>query len=152
MLPDQFVTRLNGIKEQWSNEMGNFTCMLQEMGLIDAEQNLDMEGIKECFNEFNYEGREWLQTKLMQDYENCFKYATTLPESTLNECSIGPKMTKIIHFKKCMKMSKLETCMNFDVIEKMEDHKMPVSELAKSMEVEEKDLLPVLATMFNSHP
>ena len=152
MLPDQFVERIAGIKQEWTTMIGNFTCMLHDMGYLNDEMELVMDGIQECMDEFDFEGKDWLKNRLTENYKNCYKYATTLPESTLNECSIGPKLTKIMHFKKCMKMYKLDTCMNYDVIEKMEDHKMPVSELASSMEVEEKDLLPILASMFNSSP
>ena len=152
MLPDQFVERLAGIRTEWMTTIGNWTCILEDMGLIDSEMNLSEEGIMKCLDEYDFEGRDWLKTKLTADYSNCYKYATTLPESTLNECSVGPQLTSIMHFKKCMKMHKLDTCMQYDVMEKMEDHKMPVPELAKSLEVEEKDILNVLAVMFNSRP
>ena len=141
----KFMNKIEMINKTMETEKTMYTCVMHKLGYIDEDHELSLEGMKQCINEMDWSGsREWLKNQSIKDHEICYEYAQNLPQEILDSCTLGPKITKMKWFKFCMKMHKYESCMNYDIIEKLEAAKMPIDELVKDSKVEEKHLLPII--------
>ena len=149
----KFMNKIEMINNTMQEEKKMYTCVMQHLGYIDEDHELSLDGMKKCINHMDWSGsRAWLKEQTLKDHEVCYEYAQALPEEILNECTLGPKITKMKWFKYCMKMHKYEACMNYDVIEKLECAEMPIDQLVRDSGVEEKELLPIIQElMFCNH-
>jgi hypothetical protein len=128
------------------NKIGNMTCFLQECGIMDINQNLDHESIKDMFNKIDI-ADPWLKSKLVEGCDMCIEFAEGLPEEMAAMCPAGPKLFRAKKFKKCMGMLKMKTCMKFDIKKKLEANFGSVEELVKTTGMEEKYLFAVVHEM-----
>ncbi len=48
------------------------------------------------------------------------QFAEAVPQDILNKCPYGPELAKVKMYKKCFKMCKLRTCVNYDVKQQLE--------------------------------
>ena len=66
----------------------------------------------------------------------------------LEDCTYGPQLAKVKAYKKCLKMHKMRTCMNFDVKQKLESNfNGDLEDLVKTTGMEEDELLPLVMTL-----
>jgi len=100
-------------KQNWQSKIGNYTCMLQECGLIDDDGELASpdqiigELRKFTFNGDN--GDRWLRNEIENSVRLCHKFAEAVPQEILEQCPYGPQLAKVKKYKKCMKMYKCKT-------------------------------------------
>ncbi len=68
----------------------------------------------------------------------------------LDDCPYGPSLGKVKAFKKCMKMHKIRTCMNFDIKQKLEQNvDGGLDQLVETTQLDESELLPLVMTLLH---
>lgn len=73
-----------------------------------------------------------------------------LQRSVLESCQYGPQLAKVKMYKKCFKMTKLRTCMNYDVKRQLEDNfGGSLEDLVETTQLQEEELLPLVMTLLH---
>jgi hypothetical protein len=142
-LGERLNAKLMEKKEDFTSKVGNITCILQELGIFDADK---------MFNPTKDDGHmadldPYLKSHLESGCDGCTEFAKALPESLTKGCLYGPELAKAMFYKKCMMMVKFKTCMNFDIKRKLEKHFGPIPELEEKTGLDEDVLFEVVKAM-----
>jgi len=143
-LGEKLTEKLEMVKHNFEQKMGNFTCVMREFGVIDKNNDLDLDSYLEESNKIT---DEWLKDEMEKNGRLCYAEAESLPAEVLNDCPFGPKLGKIFHFMKCEKKRKCMSCMLNDVRKKLETNFGSLDKLVQDSGVAEKELLPMAAYM-----
>merc|ERR1712077_186045 len=121
-LGDRLTEKLKHETVKMQAKLGNASCVLQELGIIDQNQNLDVSAMKKSVEdgEWGEFPDQWLKEHHIKDCQNCATYADSIPKPVFDECAYGEKWGRIILFFQCEKESKYKTCMNHDMKAKLE--------------------------------
>merc|ERR1712038_227242 len=116
-LGDRLTEKLKQETVKMQAKLGNASCVLQELGIIDQNQNLDISAMKKSVEdgEWGEFPDQWLKEHHIKDCQNCATYADSIPKPVFDECAYGEKWGRIILFFQCEKESKYKTCMNHDM-------------------------------------
>ncbi|XP_059081673.1 uncharacterized protein LOC131879386 [Tigriopus californicus] len=148
-LGDKLLEKLESYKEKMQAEIGNMTCALRKCGIVNENNEIQLENMIAHFDKLPVPLNPWLKEHLIADKRKCYAYAQALPEEILNDCVTGPQITKIKFFKKCLKMAKAHTCMNYDVRQNLEANFGSVEELVEKTGMEEKELYALVSAIMN---
>merc|ERR550519_1764830 len=113
-LGDRLTGKLKQETEKMQSKLGNCSCILQELGMIDANQNLDINKMVKSVEdgEWGEFPDQWLKENHIKDCRNCATYADSIPKSVFDECAYGEKWGRIMLFFQCEKEAKYKCCMN----------------------------------------
>lgn len=128
-------------------KMGNASCVLQYFGMVDEDNNLDLDGMLRDLDTYNLKD-EWLLEKNRKLIRLCYATAESLPREVLNEC-VDEKWGKIKMFKKCQISSKAKMCMQYDIKKMLEKHFGDLEKLEEETGMEEKMLLPLTKALLD---
>ncbi|XP_037080713.1 uncharacterized protein LOC119101476 [Pollicipes pollicipes] len=103
---------LQKIQAKISNLMGNITCVLKEMNMLDAENQIDLASMKERVTGMNL--AKGLTEDLMEGLEECNDFANCLPSSVVDKSPITAEFGRQMAFFKCLKRAKAKSCMKQD--------------------------------------
>ncbi len=68
----------------------------------------------------------------------------------LDSCPYGPELAKVKMFKKCCKMNKMRTCMNYDIKKQLElNFGGSLGDLVETTQLDEEELLPLVMTLLH---
>jgi len=132
-LGDKLIAKINAHKESMVADIGNMTCVLQECGMLNAENELDVRSMKQKLNAYILPS-EWFKNKFENLIDNCYEMATNLPASIEEENVVSGEfgqvnVGQIKHFLKCYKDEHRKLCMNQDTKKKIEDNYGPVADI-----------------------
>jgi len=144
-LGDRLTEKLKQETEKMQAKLGNASCILQELGMIDANQNLDINKMVKSVEdgEWGTFPDQWLKENHIKDCRNCATYADSIPKSVFDECAYGEKWGRIMLFFQCEKEAKYKCCMNHDMKQKLEKSFGSLEELEQATGLEEYQLLPL---------
>ena len=134
-------------------EIGNMTCVLKEMKMINAENKIDVRGMKVKLNEYNLPS-EWFKNRFEELIDNCFEMATNL-RATIEEKSIVSgdfgevNVGQIKTFLKCYKECHKKLCMNQDTKKKIEDDYEPLQEILEQTGWTKHQLFPAFVQLLS---
>merc|ERR1711951_268845 len=83
-LGDRLADKLKEEREQMEAKVGNMTCVLREMGVLNQQNELDFNTQKRTFEKYNFPSK-WLKNRLLDDMEVCNKVAQSLPNEAQQE-------------------------------------------------------------------
>jgi len=114
-------------------EIGNMTCVLQECGMLNAENQLDVRSMKQKLSAYTLPSK-WFKTKFEELIDNCYEMATTLPASVEEENVVSGNfgevnVGQIKHFLKCYKDYHRKICMDQDTKTNIEENYGPVADI-----------------------
>jgi len=141
-LGDRLSEKLMEQKEEMASKMGNWTCVLRELRMVDKDMELDLESILDQIRDMNIRD-PWLLQHTIEDTRTCYAYAQSLPAEIFAEMSLPEQWVKVKMFKKCIKMAKYQTCMDNDIKKKLEENFGPLQKLVETTGLAEKELLPM---------
>jgi len=147
-LGDRLTEKLMEQKMKMESKIGNFTCMLRDQGVLDADNELDLQGMKQMLRSYSYDD-EWFKNRAEADHDNCYAISQAIPRSVLAESPYGPKMCKLKMFMKCIEMHKMKTCMNFDIKKRLEENFGPLSDLVQQTGLNENQLFPLVMKLLH---
>merc|ERR1711963_367183 len=150
-LGDRLTEKLQQKTEEMKAKMGNASCVLKELDIIDQNENLDVSGMVQSIEngEWGKFEDEWLQEQHIKDCRTCATFAETIPKSVFAECAYGEKWGKIMMFFQCEKESKYKTCMNHDMKLKLEKSFGSLEDLEEKTGLPEYQLLPMTMKLLN---
>merc|ERR1719483_1066188 len=124
-LGDRFEAKLQAEKQRTTEKIGNMTCILQELNVLDKQNNIDITAIKEGMTKYKLPS-QWFKTRYTELLDTCYQMATTLPGTIEKQYEVETKtgtkvdVAQIKTFMKCCAKAKGQLCMNQDLKQKIE--------------------------------
>merc|ERR1711956_106239 len=135
-LNDRLKEKIQAVFEEQQSKIGNMTCVLREMNVLNAENEIDVRAMKKDAEQYNMPSA-WFKTRYEEIIDTCHEVATTLPEK-LNKQEIikgdfgTVNMGQIKSYMGCCKNAKQRLCMKQDIKSKIETNFGPVEEILES--------------------
>jgi len=150
-LGDRLTEKLKQETVKMQAKLGNASCILQEMGIIDANQDIDINGMVQSVEDGEWGSfpDTWLKEHHIKDCRTCATYAESIPKTVFDECAYGEKWGRIALFFQCEKESKYKCCMNHDMKNKLEKSFGSLEDLEKATGLPEYQLLPLTMKLLN---
>merc|ERR1719445_2645615 len=76
-LGDRLVEKLQGQKQEMEEKVGNLTCILQEVNILDNNNEISVSSMKRELEEYSIS--VWLKENILNQLDTCYQMATTLP-------------------------------------------------------------------------
>merc|ERR1712198_556904 len=76
-LGDRLADKLKQEQIEMEQKIGNMTCVMREIGVLNQQNELDFAAQKRAFEKFNIPN-QWLKNRLLNDMELCNKVADSL--------------------------------------------------------------------------
>merc|ERR1719454_542915 len=139
-LGDKLVEKLEMAKDAFQAKAGNISCYLQEFNYIDEDMNLNLQGMLQEADSYDWQGNEWLHKKNKQGIKDCYDMVQSIPKNLLEHYG-NEKHMRVKKFMMCNDhMMKME-CMCDDSKKMLEKHFKPLSELVEETGMDEMSLL-----------
>jgi hypothetical protein len=144
-LGDRLTEKLKQETVKMQAKLGNASCVLQELGIIDQNQNLDINAMVKSVEDGEWGAfpDQWLKEHHIKDCRTCATYADSIPKTVFDECAYGEKWGRIMLFFQCEKEAKYKCCMNHDMKLKLEKSFGTLEELEQATGLPEYQLLPL---------
>lgn len=144
-LGDRLTEKLKQETVKMQAKLGNASCVMQELGIIDANQNLDINAMVKSVEDGEWGAfpDQWLKEHHIKDCRTCATYADSIPKTVFDECAYGEKWGRIMLFFQCEKEAKYKCCMNHDMKNKLEKSFGNLEELEQATGLSEYQLLPL---------
>merc|ERR1719331_3236628 len=116
-LGDRLVEKLAERKHQMEAKIGNMTCVMRELNVLDASNNIDVQAMKRDTQKYTMPS-EWFKNKYEHLLDTCYEMATNLPaEIAENSVITGEtfgtvKLGEVKMFTKCCEKAKTKLCMH----------------------------------------
>jgi hypothetical protein len=146
-LGDKLIEKLRCMKEKYEAKVGNETCVMVEMGLLNDEHEIDLQGMLAHMENMNL--NPWLKDRFVQDKTLCYDYAQAIPMNVLESFPCDPKLTRAKKFEKCTCKMTMKSCMMYDTRQKVQDHFGNVDDLTAKTGLDEDELLPLVFKLMN---
>merc|ERR1712107_398888 len=107
-LGDSLADKLKQEQIEMEQKIGNMTCVMREIGVLNQQNELDFAAQKRAFEKFNIPN-QWLKNRLLNDMELCNKVADSLPSETRKEYNFPGliNMSQVNSYLNCCKYSKM---------------------------------------------
>jgi len=135
-LNDRLKEKIQAVFEEQQSKIGNMTCVLREMNVLNAENEIDVRAMKKDAEQYNMPSA-WFKNRYEEIVDTCYEVATNLP-AKLDEQEIvkgefgSVNMGRVKSFMGCCKTAKQKLCMNQDIKNKIETNFGPVEEILES--------------------
>jgi len=132
-LGDKLVAKINSYKDSRVAEIGNMTCVLREVGVLNVENQVDTQLLKQKLAEFTVPSK-WFKNKFEELIDNCYEIAANLPTSILEENVVSGdfgqvNVGQVKYFMKCYYQHHAKLCMDQDTRNKIEENYGPVEDM-----------------------
>merc|ERR1711971_653019 len=77
-LGDRLVEKLAEQRHHMEAKIGNMTCVMRELNVLDASNNIDIQAMKRDTQKYTMPS-EWFKTKYEHLLDTCYEMATNLP-------------------------------------------------------------------------
>jgi len=146
---DRLADKVKAQQHQMETKVGNMTCVLRECGILNQQNELDARAQKQYMNQFKV--GKWLKERINKDIDTCVELAENIPRE-YNESYNYPGFANVAQIKsymKCIKHSKMRSCMFKDVKEKLEANFGPVKEILEQTQLSEDQLYPLVMNLLH---
>ncbi|XP_043194830.1 uncharacterized protein LOC122380415 [Amphibalanus amphitrite] len=106
------AAKLMRLRNKISSMVGNVTCVMQEMNMLTADNEVNYDSIKARFSALPVS--KGLVADLEESVEECRQFSSCLPESIFEKTPITAGFGKQVAFFRCMKNAKIGACMKKD--------------------------------------
>merc|ERR1711997_1119596 len=95
-LGDRLTEKLKAKTKEMQAKLGNASCILEELDIIDQNQRIDITGMVRSVEagEWGEFPDEWIKEHHIKDCRNCATYANSIPQNVFDECAWGEKWGK----------------------------------------------------------
>jgi len=151
-LGDRLVEKLQAQKEEMEHKVGNLTCILQEVNVLDSQNEISLPALKKDMQQYKLSA--WFRNHYEDLLDTCYKIATTLPAEINEEYAVVGhfgkiNMAQIKTFTRCSLKEKAELCMNYDIKKKIEDNFGPVDDVLEQSGLTESQLFPLVFSLMH---
>lgn len=139
-LGDELTVKLQEKKDEFMAKMGNTSCVMQEMGYIDNDLNLDLNLQLEDLKTYNI-ADPWFLKKNQDAYKKCTALAESIPTNIAEEFMGNEKWGRIKVWSNCVEECMRKACMQMDSKRMLEKHFSPLEDLIVETGMDEDTLL-----------
>merc|ERR1712198_492882 len=139
---DRLADKLKEEQEKMEAKLGNMTCVLREIGILNQQNELDFNTQKRTFEKYNFPSK-WLKNRLLNDMEVCNKVADSLPYDYQQEQNY-PGLVNLAQVKAFMRCCKYQ-----DVKEKLEKNFGPLPKILEQTQLSEDQLFPLVMELLH---
>jgi len=144
-LGDRLVAKINSYKESMVAEIGNMTCVLKEIGMLNVENQIDTQLMKQKLAKYTLPS-EWFKNRFEELIDNCYEIATNLPANIMEENIVSGEfgqvnVGQVKYFLKCYGGQHKKVCMDYDTRNKIEENYGPVEDMLEQTGWTEYQLL-----------
>jgi len=152
-LEDRLVEKLQAEKEAMEQKVGNMTCILKEVQVIDQDNQIDIAAIKKDMDQYNLPSL-WFKNQYHQMLDTCYEMADNLPADVTEDYTVSGdfgtiNMAQVKMFMGCCHKAKAKLCMNFDIKQKIEENFGPVQEVLDQSGLTESQLFPLVMSLLH---
>ncbi|XP_066998552.2 uncharacterized protein [Anabrus simplex] len=144
-------SQLESLTSRISGRVRNVTCVMQELGYLDANLEPNFPRIVERINRLPVE--EELRKDMIDGVEFCQKFSQCIPEQNKDKYPLSKELMKPMFFFKCYKHKKLEACVMKDIRERYQPDDLGNEEEAElrsfTGEVDTNDLQDMATGMYD---
>merc|ERR1712168_1784077 len=149
-LGDRLADKLKQEQIEMEQKIGNMTCVMREIGVLNQQNELDFAAQKRAFEKFNIPN-QWLKNRLLNDMELCNKVADSPPSESQKEYNFPGliNMAQVKSYMRCSKYSKMRTCMYKDVKETLEKNFGSLDKIMEQTQLNEDQLFPLVTQLLH---
>ena len=131
-------------------KVGNMTCVLREMGVLNADNEIDFESEKRTLEKFDFPD-QWFKNRIIDGMEDCNKMVEAIPSDVTDELNYPglPEVFRIKSYMKCCKKTMLKNCMYKDVKEKLENNFGALETILEQTQLNEEQLFPLVIKLLH---
>merc|ERR1712055_395798 len=143
-LGDRLVEKLAEQKHHMEAKIGNMTCVMRELNVLDASNNIDVQAMKRDIQKYTMPS-EWFKTKYEHLLDTCYEMATNLPaEIAENSVVTGEtfgtvKLGEVKMFTKCCEKAKTKLESNFG----------PMEDILQETQLTEHEFFPLVMQLLH---
>jgi len=147
---DRLADKLKDQQHKMEEEIGNMTCVMREMGVLNEKNELDFNSQKRALDQFNLPNK-WFKNRLLNDMEVCNKMAESLPYDYTQQHNFPGlvNLSQVKAYMKCCKYSKMRTCMYKDVKETLEKNFGSLDKIMEQTQLNEDQLFPLVTQLLH---
>jgi len=147
-LGDRLADKLKKQQEEMKSQVGNMTCVMRKMGVLNDQNELDINTQKKTLKKYKFESK-WLKERTEEDMEMCNKMAKSLPDEAQQEYNFPGvvNLAQVKAFMNCCQQSKLRTCVFYDVKKKLETNFGSVDTILEQTNLTENQLFPLVMNL-----
>merc|ERR1712016_117063 len=153
-LGDRLVEKLAEQKHHMEAKIGNMTCVMKELNVLDASNNIDVQAMKRDIQKYTMPS-EWFKNKYEHLLDTCYEMATNLPadiaeNSVVTGDSFGTvKLGEVKMFTKCCEKAKTKLCMHQDIKKKVESNFGPMEDILQETQLTEHEFFPLVMQLLH---
>merc|ERR1712108_17806 len=153
-LGDRLVEKLAEQKHQMEAKIGNMTCVMRELNVLDASNNIDAQAMKRDIQKYTMPS-EWFKNKCEHLLDTCYEMATNLPadiaeNSVVTGDSFGTvKLGEVKMFTKCTEKAKTKLCVHQDIKNKVESNFGPMEDILQETQLTEHEFFPLVMQLLH---
>merc|ERR1711902_475281 len=153
-LGDRLVEKLAEQKHHMEAKIGNMTCVMKELNVLDASNNIDIQAMKRDIQKYTMPS-EWFKNKYEHLLDTCYEMATNLPadiaeNSVVTGDSFGTvKLGEVKMFTKCCEKAKTKLCMHQDIKKKVESNFGPMEDILQETQLTEHEFFPLVMQLLH---
>jgi len=146
---DRLAEKLQSQKVKMESKIGNMTCVLREIGILNNQNELDFNVQKRAVESYNMQN-QWLKKRILNDMETCIDVAKSQPSeynAHLNFDNVN--VAQIKSYMRCTKYAKMRSCMFNDVKSKLETNFGPLEQIVEQTQLSEEQLFPLVMELLH---
>merc|ERR1719290_706167 len=137
-LGDRLVEKLAEQKHHMEAKIGNMTCVMRELNVLDASNNIDVQAMKRDIQKYTMPS-EWFKNKYEHLLDTCYEMATNLPA----------ELAEVKMFSKCCEKAKMKLCMHQDIKKKVESNFGPMEDILQETQLTEHEFFPLVMQLLH---
>merc|ERR1712168_30592 len=149
-LGDRLADKLMEEKSKMEAKVGNMTCVLREIGILNQNNELDFNTMKRQMDDYKYTD-EWVKERCLDDTDMCLKMAKSLPSEAQQDFNFPGIVNgaQVKTFMRCKKYAEMKTCMYKDVKEKLEKNFGSLDKILEQTQLTEDQLFSLVIKLLH---
>merc|ERR1712183_324808 len=148
---DRLYAKLEEQKKYIESYVGNLTCVLREVNVLNKENEIDVPALKKSLQQYTMPS-PWFKKRYEELIDVCYETAVNLPAAIVEEYKVKGEFGEVnlAHVKqvtKCCTEGKQRLCMNQDTKNKIESNFGPIKAILDESKLAEYQLFPLVLQM-----
>merc|ERR1711936_597711 len=127
---DRLYAKLEEQKKYMESYVGNLTCVLREVNVLNKENEIDVPALKKSLQQYT-KPSPWFKKRYEELIDVCYETAVNLPAAIVEEYKVKGEfgevnLAHVKQFTKCCTEGKQRLCMNQDTKNKIESNFGPI--------------------------
>merc|ERR1712098_54366 len=136
---DRLAEKLQSQKVKMESKIGNMTCVLREIGILNNQNELDFNVQKRAVESYNMRN-QWLRKRILNDMETCIDVAKSQPSEY--NAHLNFDNVNVAQIKSYMR------CTN-DAKSKLETNFGPLEQIVEQTQLSEEQLFPLVMELLH---